>query len=65
MRSLDGLVARDDALCRRWRWCTQGGVETGEGCSDIAPSPPSLAMAVSRCRQCREADPAPPVLHAV
>ena len=63
MRSLDGLVPSEAAVCRRLRRCPQGGVETGAGRSASAPSP--LALAVSRCRRGREAEPAPPGRHAV
>jgi len=59
MRALNGLVTRDAAVCRRVRRCPQSGVETGAGRSAIAPSPPSLARAGSRCRRGREAGPAP------
>ena len=65
MRSLEGPVPREAAVCRRVRRCPQSGVETGAGRSAIAPSPPSLARAGSRCRRGREAEPAPPGRHAV
>jgi hypothetical protein len=63
MRALDGLVPREAAVCRRVCRCPPGGVETGAGRSASAPSP--LALAVSRCRRGREAEPAPPGRHAV
>ena len=65
MRALDGLVTSDAAVCRRVRRCSQSGVETGAGPSAIAPSPPALARAGSRCRWGREAGPAPPDRHGV
>ena len=55
MRSLEGPVPREAAVCRRVRRCPQSGVETGAGRSASAPSP--LALAVSRCRRGREAEP--------
>ena len=36
MRSLDGLVAREEAVGRRVRRCPQDGVEMGAGRSAIA-----------------------------